>query len=378
MKKILFVATVQSHIMNFHIPYLKYWQEKGYEVHVATNMDIKKYKNIEGRIQNIIWNNIDFARNPFTKNTVIALKQLITLMKTNKYELVHVHTPVGGILGRLAAKISNTNNVVYTAHGFHFYKGAPIQNWLIYYPIEKFMARYTDAIITMNDEDYKIAYKKFKTRIKNNIFKVNGVGIDLNRYNISNEKDIDFKKSLNLEEEDFIITVIAELSKRKNHMQLLKAMKEIIKTHPDIKAIFVGDGNLYNHIEEYIKEHRLEKNIILLGFRNDVEKILNITDVVGLFSYQEGLPKNIMEGMVAKKSIICTNIRGNKDLVIDGENGYLININDINTTIDKVKDLYENKMMRLKFENNNSLLIKKYSISNVIKDIEDIYEKIIL
>ncbi len=151
MKKVLFVATVQSHIMNFHIPYLKLWQDKGYEVHVATNMDTKKYNNVEEIISNIVWNNIDFDRSPFSKNTLVALKQLIDLMNENRYELIHVHTPVGGILGRMAAKITNTKNVVYTAHGFHFYKGAPLKNWIIYYPIEKLMARYTDALITMNE-----------------------------------------------------------------------------------------------------------------------------------------------------------------------------------------------------------------------------------
>ena len=339
MKKVLFIATVQSHIMNFHIPYLKLWQDKGYEVHVATNMDTKKYDNVDTIVSNIIWNNIDFDRSPFSKNTFIALKQLINLMNINRYELIHVHTPVGGILGRMAAKITNTRNVVYTAHGFHFYKGAPLKNWIIYYPIEKLMAKYTDALITMNEEDYQLAKSKFKTRIKDNIFKVNGVGIDLNKYSIPDVKNIEFKRSLGLKDDDFIITVVAELIERKNHKQIILAMEYLAKHYSNIKALFVGDGELYDSIANDIKNRGLESNIKLLGFRKDVDKILNITDIIGLFSHHEGLPKNIMEGMAAKKPIVCTRIRGNIDIIQNEKNGYLVEVNDIDDTVKKIEKL---------------------------------------
>lgn len=378
MKKVLFIATVQSHIMNFHIPYLKYWQDKGYEVHVATNMDTQKYRNIQEVICDIKWINIDFERNPFCKNTLIALNQLIKLMKRYRYDLIHVHTPVGGILGRLAAKIVNIKNVVYTAHGFHFYKGAPIQNWLIYYPIEKIMARYTDIIITMNEEDYQISKSRFKTRIRGNIFKVNGVGIDLKKYNVDSRKDFNFKTNLGLKEDDFIISVVAELSERKNHIQLIKSIEKLKDTYPNIKALFVGDGCLYNDIKEYIENKKMQENIILLGFRNDVERILNISDVLALFSYQEGLPKNIMEGMVAGKPIICTKIRGNKDLIKDGINGYLVDVNDIEDTISKIEYMYKNKKEIVQFGEKSKLLIHEYSIENVMKEIDSIYKNLIV
>ena len=377
MKKVLFVATVQSHIMNFHIPYLKLWQDKGYEVHVATNMDTQKYNNVEEIISNVIWNNIDFDRSPFSKNTFIALKQLIGLMNENRYELIHVHTPVGGILGRLAAKITNTKNVVYTAHGFHFYKGAPLKNWIIYYPIEKLMARYTDALIAMNEEDYQLAKNKFKVRKKGNIFKINGVGIDLDKYHVSDTKDIEFKRSLGLKEDDFIITVVAELIKRKNHRQLILAMEEIVKDYPNIKVLFVGDGELYESIKTDIKNRGLESNIMLLGFRKDVEKILNITDVVGLLSHHEGLPKNLMEAMVAGKPIICTDIRGNNDLVEHNINGKLNKVNDIYQTKDSIIEIMGNDKLREKFEQESRKKIIEYSINKVLMDINNIYNMLI-
>ena len=376
MKKVLFVATVQSHIMNFHIPYLKLWQNKGYEVHVATNMDVKKYDNTEKIISNVVWNNIDFNRNPFSKNSFGALNQLVNLMNKNRYELVHVHTPVGGILGRLAAKITNTKNVVYTAHGFHFYTGAPIKNRLIYYPIEKFMARYTDALITMNEEDYCIAKNKFRTRVKGNVFKINGIGVDLDKYNISDIKDIEFKQSLGLNTDDFVITVVAELIKRKNHIQLIRSMENIVKIYPDIKVLIVGDGVLDEYLKNEVKIRNLDNNIIFCGFRKDVEKILNITDVVGLFSYQEGLPKNIMEAMVAGKSIICTNVRGNNDLIENNINGILVEVNNDYNVESAIKYIYENLELRRLMSKNNKKKIKKYDTKKVIADVEIIYSKL--
>lgn len=377
MKKVLFVATVQSHIMNFHIPYLKLWQDKGYEVHVATNMDTKKYNNVEEIISNIVWNNIDFDRSPFSKNTLVALKQLIDLMNENRYELIHVHTPVGGILGRMAAKITNTKNVVYTAHGFHFYKGAPLKNWIIYYPIEKLMARYTDALITMNEEDYQLAKNKFKVRKKGNIFKVNGVGIDLDKYNISEIKDMEFKRSLGLKEEDFIITVVAELIERKNHKQLILAMEDLVKEYPNIKALFVGDGELYDSISEDIKNRGLEDNIKLLGFRNDVEKILNISDVVGLFSYHEGLPKNIMEAMVAKKAAVCTRIRGNYDLIENNKNGILVGIGNVQETFNAISVLIKNRRLLDTYGLYSYNKIMEYDVNIVTKYVENkVYDQL--
>lgn len=376
MKKILFVATVQSHIMNFHVPYLEHWKKKGYEVHVATKIDEKKYDNIELSLEDIKWNQIDFDRNPFSKHSIIALKQLVKLMKENEYELVHVHTPVGSILGRLAAKFTNTKNIVYTAHGFHFYKGAPMKNWIIYYSIEKIMARYTDALITINEEDYITSKKNFKTRCKNGIFKVNGVGIDLNKYKMNEDVDLEFKKSLGLEKTDFVITIVAELIKRKNHSQIIESMEVICKSYKDIKVLFVGDGELFLNIKKEIIKKKLSENIIMLGFRTDVEKILNISDIVGLFSYHEGLPKNIMEAMVAGKPIICTNIRGNKDLIDDNSNGFLVDIDDIEGTVEKIVALYEDRNLINKMGINNRNCIKDYEINKVLKDVEKIYKKL--
>lgn len=372
MKNILFVAHVQSHIMNFHQPFIKYFQEKGYKVYVATKLDKERYSDVNKILPNVEWVDTDFSRSPFSFKIFKALNQLIELMKSINFDLIHVHTPVGGFLGRLAAKITKSGPVLYTAHGFHFYKGAPLSYWLTYYPAEKLAARWTDGLITMNNEDYKIAKNKLPVKGKK-IFKVNGVGVDLSKYDANLPKDMIFKRSLGLDDDDFIITVVAELSKRKNQMQLVKAMGEVVKSNSKIKALLVGEGTTKRILEEEINKLNLGKNVILLGYRNDVQKIMNISDIIGLFSIHEGLPKNILEGMASGKPVICTDIRGNNDLIKNKYNGMLVNINDIDDTSDKILYLYEYKNIMDALAKNNIKEAHKYDIKNILKEMEKIY-----
>ena len=379
MKKILFIATVQSHIINFHIPYIKYFQEKGYTVYVATKMDMIKYMNLmkEDELKDIIWEDVEFSRSPFSIKSIIALEQLIRLMRNVEFELVHVHTPMGGLLGRLATRMTKTGPVLYTAHGFHFYTGAPLINWLIYYPVEKVASYWTDGLITINEEDYIRAKEKLKVR-NNKVYKVDGVGIDVNKYKLVEKKDVEFKKSLGLKEADFVVTVIAELIKRKNHIQIIEAMQNLVEKYSNIKLLLVGDGVLVDQLKLEIIKRKLENNVSLLGFRRDIEKIMNITDVVGLFSTQEGLPKNLLEAIAMQKVIICTDIRGNKDLIKDKENGCLIEVGNIEQTEKTIIDLYENKLEIDRFQEVNKKLIKKYSLETILEQMDKIYKEFIV
>ena len=252
--------------------------------------------------------------------------------------------------------------VIYTAHGFHFYKGAPAHKWITFYNIEKFMSNFTDILVTMNNEDYRIALNKFNAK---KTFKVNGVGVNIDDY-IYRGSCKDVRKELGLDENDVVVTVIAELSKRKNQMQVIKAFENLIEEYDNIKLLLVGDGNLYNEFNTYIKMNKLDKHIRLLGFRKDISKILNATDIVGLFSYHEGLPKNIMEAMASKKPVICTDIRGNNDLIKNGYNGILVDVDDIQSTSLAVKQLYENKSLRMLMGENGFDYINQFSEENVI------------
>lgn len=370
MKKVLFVAHMQSHIMNFHLPYITYFEEKGYQVYIATKLDENRYRKQMNKFKKTIWMNIDFNRNPISCENIKALNQMINLMNSIDFELIHVHTPVGGIVGRIAAWITKSKNVIYTVHGFHFYKGAPIINWLIYYPIEAIMANLTDCIITINEEDYLNA-KKFKIR-GNTLYKVNGVGlddVDLNFYN-------DIKEEYNISENDIVICMVGELNKNKNQLQLLKCIYEL-KHLNNIKVLLAGEGNMQAKLKEKTKNFGIQDKVIFLGWRNDIHNILRQSDILCSFSKREGLPKNIIEGMFTQKPIIASNIRGNKDLVIHNFNGYLVDVNDVSSSVNYIINLIENEEKRIELGRNNLNLIDKYTITSVLRIMDSIYSKFI-
>lgn len=369
--KVLFVATIECHILNFHIPFIQYFQNKGYEVHVATKLGERREELEE---LGIVYYNVDFERSPYSFSNIKALKQLMNIMKKNKYSLVHVHTPVGAFLGRLAAKITGTKPVLYTAHGFHFYKGASIKNWFVYYTMERLVAPWTDGLITMNDEDYNAA-KKFRLRTKNALFYVHGVGLDVDKYYIEDEnRRKELRKEFGFNNRDIVILTVAELNANKNHKQVIDSL-ENLQNYDNIYYLVVGVGEYESYLREYIHDKGLDNKVKLLGFRRDIPELLCISDIVALTSMREGLPRCIMEAMAAGKPLIATNIRGNRDLVKNGVNGYLVPINDVSATVEAIKKLVQDKELRTKMGNEGRKIIKDYSIDKVLKEMDEIYSR---
>lgn len=370
MKKVLFTATVDSHILQFHIPYLKLFKEKGYGVHVATNgtanipyCDVKHV--------------VSFERSPIKINNLKAIKQLKKIINKEKFEIIHCHTPVGGVLTRLAAKKARKKGtrVIYTAHGFHFYKGAPLLNWLIYYPIEKWLSRYTDCLITINKEDYELAKKKF--RKCKQIELVHGVGLDTTKFDIkiSNQALATLKDEISIKKDNIVLTYIAELNKNKNQQLLIKTIEQIVK-EGDTRYILllVGDGKLKERYQKYVKKHKLENNIKILGKRNDIAKILKITDIYVASSLREGLPVNILEAMYMGLPIVATDNRGHRELIKNKKNGYIIDSEQKKKDFcEKIIELSHNKKIYNKFKEENKKIVKKFSLEEVTKEIRKIY-----
>ena len=265
MDKVLFVATVTSHINAFHIPYLKWFKEQGYEVHVAS----KGNQKIEYCDKHF---DIPFERFPIKKNNLKAYKELKKIINENNYKIIHCHTPVGGVLARLAARKARKNGtrVIYTAHGFHFYKGAPLLNWIIYYPIEKFLSRYTDCLITINEEDYELAKNKFRA---SKVEMVNGVGVDENKFQIpmTLQEKHNLRQQLGLRDDEFVLIYVAELNKNKNQKMLIETMKHI--NEDKIKLLLVGKGDLQQYYDDEVRKQNLENKIIFAGYRTDIPRI---------------------------------------------------------------------------------------------------------
>lgn len=368
MKKVLFVATVTSHINSFHIPYLKLFSKNGYEVHVASRENEKiKYSDKHY--------NILFERSPIKLNNIKAYRELKKVIDENDYEIIHCHTPVGGVLTRLAARKTRKKGtkVIYTAHGFHFYKGAPLLNWLIYYPIEKWLSKYTDCLITINQEDYERAKRKFK-KCKQ-IELVHGVGVDENKFNLEmkNQEKEELKKKIGLEANDFILLEVGELNKNKNQIMVINAMKNLMKKNPNIHLLIVGKGQQEEFYKAKINEYNLKDNIHMLGYREDIPQLLKVSDVLVSLSYREGLPVNVMEAMASGIPVVATDCRGNRDLILNGQNGYIVKTDDTVSLEEKILFLAENEKKCEQFKEKSKDLIKKYEKEEIKTRMEKIY-----
>ena len=331
MKKVLFTATVDSHILAFHIPFLKLFKDKGYEVHVATNgnedipyCDVKHV--------------VCFERSPYKLNNIKAIKQLKKIIDTEKFDIIHCHTPMGGVVTRLAARKARKNEtrVIYTAHGFHFYKGAPIKNWLLFYSVEKYLAKYTDTLITINTEDYELAKKKFSKRCKD-IQYVLGVGIDPKKFDFEmTKKDKhELRKSLGLKDDDFVMICVARLDKNKNQSFLIGVTSNLIKTYKNIHLLLVGPDELDGKYQEQAKD--ILSNVHFLGFRKDIAQLMQISNITLSSSLREGLPVNILEAMFSNLPIISLDTRGVRDLIVNDKNGFIVN---------NIDDFVENSLIQ--------------------------------
>ena len=356
--KVLFCATVDYHFNAFHLPYMKWFKEQGWEVHVAANghMDLpyvdEKY-------------HIPIQRFPFKRANIQAYKMLKSIIDKNKYQMIHCHTPMGGVLSRLAARQARESGtkVIYTAHGFHFCKGAPPLNW-IYYPIEKGLAHYTDCLITINEEDYHLAVNhKFKAK---RIEHVHGVGVDTDQFKpVSEEQKQSLRKSYGYHSDDFLLFYAAEFNKNKNQQLLIQAMALLKNEVPNAKLLLAGNGSLLNECKDLAIKLGVEKMVHFLGFRKDIQVLLPICDVAVASSLREGLPVNIMEAMACGLPVVASDNRGHRELVKDKVNGYVITPENNKLFSTRIVELAQSKDMRIKMGEESVNHLKTYSLSQV-------------
>lgn len=321
MKKILIVSTVSRQFYLFEQGNIEVLKSLGYEVHGAAN-----FSDENERLDSldIIRHHFDIERSPFSIKNIKAYKQLKKILKSEKFDAVHCHSPMGGVLARLSAKSVGISKIFYTAHGFHFYKGAPIINWLVYYPVEKLLSRYTDVIICINTEDSERSKSFYAKRT----FYVPGVGVDTKKIRSNNNDKKEKQVSLALPEETYIILSVGELNKNKNHEVVIRALAQLKKEN--IYYVVCGQGDRENYLKNLARRLGVFEKVKFLGYRNDVAEIYKVADIFAFPSYREGLSVSLMEAMTAGLPIVCSNIRGNKDLILDEQGGYLLNPDDIN------------------------------------------------
>ena len=368
MKKVLYVTTVSRTINAFLIPHINMLLDNGYEVHCACSIDKPVDKELQRRGVKIF--EVPFSRNPLGIGNIKAFIKLEELQRINDYDIVHVHTPIAAIYGRLLKLNFLSLRIIYTAHGYHFLKGGSKLGWILYYPIEKIMAKFTDVTININKEDYEITKEKLKPK---KCYLLNGVGLDLDKYKKLSSKEIQEKrKEFGLKDKDFVVLMIAEINKNKNHIQLINAMDILKDKYPNIKVLCIGDGTLKESLDKQIILRNLQNNIFMLGYRLDVNKLINISDIGILLSRREGLPRNIMEFMACGRKVIATDIRGCRDLICDETIGTLVNVDDYESTAKAIEKYYilNDKSFEVSEE------IRKYDIESINSELLKIYEDV--
>ena len=380
MKRVLMLASVASMIDQFNMPNIALLQKLGYEVDVACNFiegntcSDARVAELKQKLQDMHVHcyQIDFARNiKHMGQNMKALWQVEALMKQNTYEFCHCHSPIGGVVARIAGHRTRTK-VIYTAHGFHFYQGAPVMNWLVYYPVEKMLSRWTDVLITINHEDYKLAKKKFKMK---KLTYVPGIGIDTQREGLSQKEKEEKRKELGIPQAAFLITNAAEFTPNKNQKTVIEAIEQL--HNPNIYFVMCGIGEKKAELEQYVKEHGLEEHIRFVGFRNDLHEILQISDCFVLSSFREGLSVALMEAMAEGLPVVCSRIRGNVDLIKDGKGGILVSPGNKVDYEAAFRKLYEMKHKELtdfqRMGQINAENVKSFGRSAVERLMENVY-----
>lgn len=366
MRKVLFTARVAEHIKHFHLPFIKMLENMGCQVDVACKVDVR----LEGIVKGGVWD-VPFARSVYAPNSVKAMNAIKLLYEREQYDFVHTHTPIASFMTRYALRNSDVP-VIYTAHGFHFYRGAPLKNQIVYRMAEKIAVPWTAAILVMNAEDLELA-RELGYEEGANLHYVHGVGLDLRYYSAVSREQA--RKSLAIPEDGYVAVCIGEFTTRKNHIQLLKAWKHAHTKIPGSRLLLVGRGELEDYLQRTVEGMDMAQSVRFLGYREDVPDILAAADVVVLTSRHEGLPRCIMEAMAAGKPVIATDVRGNRDLVTDGHSGYLVALDNWRTLSDRIVQLAGDGDARVTMGDAGRREIESHSIDNVLAEVNEIYAR---
>ncbi|OQX78467.1 MAG: hypothetical protein B6D61_05450 [Bacteroidetes bacterium 4484_249] len=369
MKKVLYISTSDIHISFFHIPYLKWLKEKGYEVHLAT----ESRGNFKIPYVDQFFH-LTFPRSPFSLTNYSTLKELKNIIYENNYDLIHCHNPVPGVLGRIAANQSRKKgtSVLYTVHGYHFYKGAPIKNWIIYFPVEFLLSKITDGIITMNHEDYNLSKNKM---LNKSSYLIPGMGVDPNKYKpVSKTRKDSLRKKYGYHTDEIILLYIAEFIPRKNHKLVLLALSELKNQFPELKMLFAGKGITMNEIKTSARKLGLENMIDFLGFRSDIPDIIHISDVGISTSKHEGLPIGILQEMFCELPVVASIERGHNELIDSGINGFLFPQNDLKRLVESLQILLKDQKRRIEMGRKSLEKAQMFSLINSLRSMAEIYK----
>lgn len=366
--KILYVTTISLTINSFFKPHIEMLIREGHQVDIACNCREMEPDELYSELGCNV-HQIDFSRSPLSLANVRAYRQLKRAVADGGYDIVHCHTPNASVITRLVCRrLRRKNNlkVFYTAHGFHFYKGSPKINWMVYYPIEKFCSRFTDKLITINQEDYALAKAKFKAGA---VYYVPGVGIDLSKFEgITVDKSAK-RSEIGVPEDATLLFSVGELNENKNHQLVIRAMARL--NMPKLHYAIAGVGDQRDALLALAKELGVDQQVHLLGYRRDIAELNHIADIFCFPSYREGLSVSLMETMAMGLPCMVSRIRGNTDLV-DHEGGALFDPHSIDACCDALAQMLNTDTTGMRAHNRKRIC--DFSLPSVLSAVDSLYQ----
>lgn len=377
MNKVLIITTNSGFVPQFEMNDVRILEENGYQIHYASNFQKPIYRIDREALQRqgIRLHHVDIEKSPsHVRANVRAWKQIREIIAREKIDLVHCHNPLGGVVGRMAAGCSKKKPlVIYTAHGFHFYKGAPPKNWLLYYTAERILAGWTDILITINEEDYKNACK-FRLRRGGRVERIHGVGVDIERFRPNRTIEREKRKELGIPEDAFHIVSVAELNHNKNQRLIIEALAEL--QEKNIYFTLCGKGENREFLEKLAEDRGVEHRVKLLGYRTDVEEILQTADCFVFPSIREGFGIAAVEALACGVPVIAADNRGTREYMQDGNNGILCSTMKTEEFAQAIRRLYEEPAYRKMLAGACRKSAMPYALNAVDTDMRRIYESV--
>lgn len=377
MNKILQICAIDVSFESLLIPLITSLMEKGYTVHNACT-DTGRFSHLKRVGLNMV--NIPINRKIDIISNMHSIRQLYKLIRREKYQVVHVHTPIAAVLGRIAAKLAGVRHVIYTAHGFYFHEGMSKWEYMFYYQLEKTFSRYaTDYLLLQSKEDYEVSLNDRFQLQERIVHLSNGVDIrdKFHPDRIGTEERMRLRKGLGIGEEEVVFSFIGRFVKEKGIFELVEAFQQLASVQQNVKLLMIGEvlPSERDHTgHELVSRMKENRHIITTGYRKDIPELLSISDVFVLPSHREGLPRSIIEAMAMGKPVIATNIRGCREEIVDGWNGFLVKKEDIGALYEKMSLLAENRELREDLGGNGRILAEKdYDEKKVIQKQLDLY-----
>lgn len=366
MNKRILITSTDLMMIQFLVPHVINLAEHGFDVEIACSEVGGRMDEVREKLKDSVKkiHLVNLVRSPASLKNFTGYREMKGIIDSGNYDVIWTNEPVMGVVTRLAARHARKKKtrVIYMVHGFHFFKGAPKLNWMIFYPIEKMASRFCDEIVTINQEDYLRAKKMYASSVKY----IHGIGVNVERLQ-KKEKQSNIRQELGLKEEDFLLLSVGELSKRKNHQVIIRALEKL--KNKRIHYLICGKGDLLQELQALAREKGIEENVHFLGYRTDVVDICSQSDLFVLPSLHEGLSVASLEAMYCGLAIVISDIRGVRDYLKDGENGFICGVQDVNAYAKAIARLVKNKKLRLRMGEQNRVSVQPYCLEETKKEV---------